>query len=1212
MPPPRLRVFISSPGDVAEERVLANNLIRRLSDEFADRIWIEPVFWEHEPLLATDTFQKQIPPPHDCEVAICILWGRLGTRLPSNIKRPDGTTYASGTEFEFEDAADSFHRTGHPQLLVYRKRTELLVNLKDTAEVLERIHQKEALDQFVNKWFLNEADGTIKAAYHSFHTPGEFLVRLEEHLRKLIEQRFPPREHSLARPKLAWTQGSPFRGLNVFEFEHAPIYFGRTQAIGDVLNALRVNAAAGRGFVLVAGVSGGGKSSLVQAGVLPLLVEPGVIEGVALWRRATLKPGDADGDLFKSLATALLAPGALPELATDGTTLEELARLLQQTPEAAFALIKGGLSQAANTLLREQSLKQMPAARLVIFVDQLEELFTAPGIQAPHRIAFVKALDVLARSGKVWVLATMRGDFYHRAFEIPQLVALQEGSGLFALPLPTPAQIGQMINQPAHAAGLSFEEDPQTKIRLDELLRDAASASPESLPLLEFALDELYQRKTPQGLLTYAAYHDLGGVEGALTKRAEAVFTSLPPQVQVTLPWVIRGLVRVNEGGGFTRFTGELGKYAWTDQANQLIEAFVHARLFSADRRPDGQAVVRVTHEALLTHWQRLRDWLENNRQNLQILTRVDTAAERWNHEQRRTDLLLPAGEPLAEALKVREAFANELAPTVASFIEASRRQAVQHTWIKRTVAAGVLALLVLALAVTLYARNQQQNVLTERRQHLAAELGDIRARIKSPTTAPSQGTSQTTAPTRLFTASDLADAAATAQRAIAIVDRPPALTEQTAIHQLNDKTTLLADFARSSDTAWFAAGDERNADARSASERSLAALPMFEDPAWWNALAAQSGFPGSQAVGDLRNQVLTEAHRQYLLLSLLLMNRGLVTIEGVQAKLAALQFGQAADDRAKSLAYFQKAADTLRRAAAMEHRHPDLRSSALIIMERLCDLGFGLCLTTPQFSPPPSPPIPLDQLTATDAYFVGLANFFFAAMPDDHFSQMLKNAMGLTATGHSADLAEQYLRVATARAPGDYWPAFMLGWVLAAEKKYDQAEVAFNTCIAIQPQNPRGYEQRALALINQAAAIQQPDQQRALQQRAAADLNHSQSLAGKTDPSDFWTRADYNRILGHPADAIESYTQALEHDPDILQTISRRNALNIASTYALSIVKSNPTNASAYALLAMIHQKTGDHQKALEEFQHALKLDPNNQTAKRGLSQALNPPPTK
>jgi hypothetical protein len=147
----RLRIFISSPGDVAEERVVANKLVRRLSTEFDGRLHIEPVFWEHEPLLATDTPQKQIPPPHECEVVVCILWGRLGTRLPADITRPDGTTYASGTEYEFEDAANSYRQSGRPQLLVYRKTAPRSTSTEDAEVAMINIRQRQAVDEFIDK-----------------------------------------------------------------------------------------------------------------------------------------------------------------------------------------------------------------------------------------------------------------------------------------------------------------------------------------------------------------------------------------------------------------------------------------------------------------------------------------------------------------------------------------------------------------------------------------------------------------------------------------------------------------------------------------------------------------------------------------------------------------------------------------------------------------------------------------------------------------------------------------------------------------------------------------------------------------------------------------------------------------------------------------------------------------------------------------------------
>src|SRR5262249_7572273 len=109
---------------------------------------------------------------------------------------------------------------------------------------------------------------------------------------------------------------NPFRGLNFFDFEHARIFHGRTKAIGEVLEALAGQARAERPLVLVVGASGSGKSSLVRAGVLPLLTQPGTIEGVGLWRWSVTRPGagGSDGDCFDALAAALLEPSALPAL----------------------------------------------------------------------------------------------------------------------------------------------------------------------------------------------------------------------------------------------------------------------------------------------------------------------------------------------------------------------------------------------------------------------------------------------------------------------------------------------------------------------------------------------------------------------------------------------------------------------------------------------------------------------------------------------------------------------------------------------------------------------------------------------------------------------------------------------------------------------------------------------------------------------------------
>lgn len=722
--PEKLRIFVSSPGDVAEERVVTRRVLDRLIQQFAGVIEIEPIFWEHEPLLSSDTFQAQIPRPSETDIVVTILWARLGTRLPKQITRPDGSTYQSGTEYEFEDALAGRRIKGTPDLIVYRKQADPVVSLRDEKVLLERLQQKQALDQFFQKWFHGE-DGTLIAAFHPFSNSGQFEELIEQHIGKLVDRHIKDRgidvddadEKQFSLPH--W-EGSPFRGLDVFEVEHAPIFFGRTKAIGEVLDALRRQAAQGRAFLLLLGASGCGKSSLIRAGVLPLLSEPSVIEGVGLWRRTILRPSDSTGDLFDALAAVLVCAESLPELTADGTSVQELAQMLRQNPAGANMLVKGALSQAASKLEASAEAVRQPEARLALVIDQFEEIFTRGDLTADHRTGFIAALASLARSGRVWVVATLRSDYYDRCSELPELVELKAGGGQIDLLPPTAAEIGQMIRNPAFAARLRFEQDPETHDRLDDVLRDAATAEPASLPLLEFTLDELFKARTSRGMLTLRAYRELGGVEGALANRADAVFQTLSEPVRESLPRLFRMLVTLpgSDSEAPTRRTALRSEIQATPATETLAEAFVAARLLTADQADGKAATMRVTHEALLTRWPPLVAWLKSDRELLLIRGRVATAAASWRQEGELSDLLLAPGKPLEEAgLLLAAEF--DLTPEERAFIAASLARARRASQLK---IAAVAALVLLALVATLTGILAQRNAQQARNSEMEAQ----------------------------------------------------------------------------------------------------------------------------------------------------------------------------------------------------------------------------------------------------------------------------------------------------------------------------------------------------------------------------------------------------------------------------------------------------------------------------------------------------------
>ncbi|MBI3890582.1 MAG: AAA family ATPase [Candidatus Wallbacteria bacterium] len=668
-------VFVSSPGDLFDERAASYDILRRLQSEYAGRLAIEPIVWEHLPLGANAGFQEQLVSPGECDVVVCMLWGRLGTRLPAGFKKPDGSPYDSGTEYEFMQALEGAGREKAPVLLVYRKTAKLKLDLDDP-QLADKVEQRTKLETFFKKWFFNP-DGMLARAFHQFEDPATFATRLEEHLRDILKHHLPAgSEDAVIEP--TW-EGSPYRGLDVFDYEHTRIFFGRSRAVNEVVDAMRRQAQERRAFVAVIGTSGSGKSSLLRAGVLPTLCEKHVVEGVEAWRRALVRPSASGGNLLLGLAEALLQPGALPELAAAQLDAHGLARLLAAPSTAihgaAFLeLLRDALGVVAGEVAVAPAL---PKARLVLVLDQFEELFAMAELTDINRTDFISCISRLARSGMVWVLASLRSDFYPHCQSLPELVALKEGKGQYDLLPPGAGEIAQIIGLPTRMAGLRFEDAPLTGTGLADRLLEAAMKSPESLPLLEFALEELYKTRTDKGVLTLAAYKTMGGLEGALARRAEEVFASLALELQAAMPSVMRRLVRM-EAGAKMSASGVRVPYdtvAAGPETRKFVDAFVTARLFVTTRSQDGTPLVGIAHEALLGNWPRLRNWLEANGEFLLWKMRLENALEEWGRLGQHPSLLL-SGPALDEACRWLERFRDDLPEPSRKYIDQSRAAA--------------------------------------------------------------------------------------------------------------------------------------------------------------------------------------------------------------------------------------------------------------------------------------------------------------------------------------------------------------------------------------------------------------------------------------------------------------------------------------------------------------------------------------------------------
>jgi tetratricopeptide (TPR) repeat protein len=703
---PVLKIFLSSPGDVAEERALAEFVFRRVAAEVAHAVHLTFVIWEHEPLFGHAGFQQQIERPSKCDLVVSILWSRLGSRLPSDFAAAKGELAPTGTEFEIRDALASYAEHGRPKLLIYRKIPGPQIGL-GTVNFAERSNQYRRLEEFCRQTFYDEA-GAAVVAHHTFTDSHSFERRLAEHVRRWLDAEIHVPHLEGFRP--FWRGESPFRGLQSFEAEHQAIYFGRSEALSDLMRRIRETETAAIAepvarLLLVQGMSGAGKTSLFKAGLVPLLgLRP--VEGIGQWIIAYLRPSESDPAMRDLGALGVLASRLserIPAIARMGTSVSELAGDLFARPHEAAAKIEAWVAADAELAGMEPRL-----IRLLIYIDQLEEAFANPDSSAGEA-PLIAAMAALARSGSIWIAATLRSDFVHRLEAYPDLIQSLGRSGPYTLLPPRPDELAEMIREPARAAGLVWEE--RGGVSLDqELLRDA-TANPEALPLLEYTLAELYERREGH-LLRWSEYG--GGLRGALISAADAVVDGTTGDVDTAFRDVMRELVGVGEDGAATRRYASLARFPAGSPARELLDRLVARRLCvtTDEHRGDGP-VTSLAHEALIRSWPRAQNWLQSETSLLRIRDELIRDAAVWDYHKRVDDWLAVAPEKLASIDKIEE---EGLMPSgaAADYAQHSRRRGKRNRLVRRTALAGICMLTVIAGIAWWLALKQRDVARTE------------------------------------------------------------------------------------------------------------------------------------------------------------------------------------------------------------------------------------------------------------------------------------------------------------------------------------------------------------------------------------------------------------------------------------------------------------------------------------------------------------------
>jgi len=480
-----------------------------------------------------------------------------------------------------------------------------------------------------------------------------------------------------AQPSEAPAALCPFRGLNAFREEDALLFFGREafsrKLLGQILK---------QDLVAVIGRSGSGKSSVVQAGLLPLLRLQRPPQET--WEAVIFSPGSKP---FHRLAAQLVPLWSPPE--RDQTDITTEAEKLGNRLSGGEVTLAGFIDLAV---------KHLPdTSRLLAVVDQFEELFTQT-TQAELRQHFVDQLLEAARASNLKVVLTLRADFYSKVIELRNLSDAIE-AGVVNVGEMTKDELRQAVEEPAQRSGLRFESG------LPERILDRVEQQPGSLPLLEYALTELWQRRK-DGQLTHAAYDAIGGVDGAISKRAEEQFEKLTVAQREIAISALSRLVRVSsaaEESTDTRQVVSLSEFDADAQAVMRILAAREARLVVMGRDDaSGKETVEVAHEALIRGWADLKRWIDKDREFLLWRQQLLPFLEKWRDLGKDRNSALLHGVYLTEARRWLRDRGKDLSSDERQFVQASEGPEVRSRFWKRLAAAAAVAI-VLAVGAWLW-----------------------------------------------------------------------------------------------------------------------------------------------------------------------------------------------------------------------------------------------------------------------------------------------------------------------------------------------------------------------------------------------------------------------------------------------------------------------------------------------------------------------------
>ena len=534
-----------------------------------------------------------------------------------------------------------------------------------------------------------------------------------------------------------WHDASPFLGLSAYSPAESKVFFGRNALTRELITRISTQFKHHRPFTLVMGPSGSGKSSLVHAGLLPRLLDTKGTNGIRAYDYLSIDVADinlaANGctNLLNELAANMLDWGNDEKGVFDGFSAQSLADALQNQPEEIINHIRKWFSETITD--NNTASVNVPYPCFAIVIDRLEALLAHSAVSENEKQKIFALLETLSESNAFLVLLVTRNDFYPLISTYAPLMKNKARGAHLDIAPPSLSELGQIIKLPAVAAGLEWEWDENSNASVDDIILADAAKEPNCLPLLQYTLQELYLQR--QGnTLRLATYRKLGGIEGAIGYKAEALFAALPKGVQHAFNAVMPLLVNLtDEGANLTSKSARWDELN-TEAERDFVKQMVDNRLFVSYLN-QGTASFRVAHEAVLRKWDRVQQWITQHQSALSNKSSLTRQTKLWLADGKSSAYLLTEGKPLINAVALNDMPHIRLSKDEQMLIKASTQKAKQKKVFKGVTVALLACLTVLSFAAMLSSQQSQQ--LAERKRIEAENLmgfmiGDFADKLRS------------------------------------------------------------------------------------------------------------------------------------------------------------------------------------------------------------------------------------------------------------------------------------------------------------------------------------------------------------------------------------------------------------------------------------------------------------------------------------------------